>query len=78
MFIPYNRIAEMLRLLAIFVFCTFIFYCIISYLNDAIRPAQPYKEPQGKAVKVMNDVPSLKKTYQEMKQRLFAFYWYGE
>ncbi|ERI05931.1 DUF4227 family protein [Aneurinibacillus aneurinilyticus] len=78
MFIPYSRIGEGVRLLAIFIFCTFIFYTIISYVSDTIRPLEPYKEPHGKAVKVMQHTPAFEGTYKEMKRRLFDFYWYGE
>jgi hypothetical protein len=78
MYIPYSKIAEGIRLLAIFIFCTYVFYSVISYVTDVIKPAEPYKEPQGKALKVMTYTPSLEGTYQEMKRRLFDFYWYGE
>jgi hypothetical protein len=78
MFIPYNRIIEGIRLLAIFIFCTFLFYTMISHINDTIKPAEPYKEPQGRAMKVMKYASSFDDTYKEMKRRLFDFYWYGE
>ncbi|GEN33460.1 MULTISPECIES: DUF4227 family protein [Aneurinibacillus] len=78
MFIPYNRVMDAIRLLAIFIFCTFVFYTVITYVSDAIKPAEPYKEPQGKAMKVMKHTSTFEGTYEEMKQRLFDFYWYGE
>ncbi|MBN6188476.1 DUF4227 family protein [Aneurinibacillus sp. BA2021] len=78
MFIPYKSMAEGIRLLAIFIFCTFVFYTILSYISSTIKPAEPYKEPHGRAMKVMKHTPVLADTYDEMKRRLFDFYWYGE
>ncbi|WP_425387749.1 DUF4227 family protein [Aneurinibacillus terranovensis] len=69
---------ECVRLLIIFVVCTFIFYHAVSYVNEVIRPANPYKEPEGKAVKVAKFHSSDEISYKNVKERLFAFYWYGE
>lgn len=78
MFLPYRRASEAFKLLLIFIACTFIFYKLFLYMNDIIKPAQPYREPEGKAVKVMKPVGGAEQVYADAKRRLFDFYYYGE
>ncbi|WCN36860.1 DUF4227 family protein [Aneurinibacillus uraniidurans] len=78
MFVSYRRVSEMGKLLLIFMACTFIFYQLFLYLNDVIKPAQPYHEPDGKSLKVMKSLGGAEQMYADTKRRLFDFYYYGE
>jgi hypothetical protein len=78
MYITYNRFREAMKLVVVFLVLTFIFYRVVTYMSGMIRPAEPYKEPEGKALKVIKQAHSSELAYEDVKQRLFAFYWYGE
>ncbi|WP_181419258.1 DUF4227 family protein [Aneurinibacillus soli] len=78
MFVSYRRVSEAFKLLLIFMACTFIFYQLFLYMNDVIKPAQPYQEPDGKAVKAMKSLGGTGSVYADTKRRLFDFYYYGE
>lgn len=78
LYIPFRRISEGIKYILIFVAFTILFYNIITVLSNVIKPKDPYKEPEGKALKVLkyNEVQHF--SYEDFKKRLFDFYYYGE
>ena len=80
MYISFQRLFEGIKLIFIFVVTTFIFYSVISFFSDVIKPSNPYRKPEGRAIKVVNMYESL---YDSPSQsawvdRLKFYYWYGE
>lgn len=78
MVISVKRIKEYGKLFLLFAVCTFVFYHLISWMTDVVRPANPYEKPQGRAVKVFGAADSNQEGLDWYKDRLFYFYWYGE
>ncbi|WP_442870431.1 DUF4227 family protein [Aneurinibacillus sp. Ricciae_BoGa-3] len=78
MYISYRRAQEAIKYICLFLICTFIFYNAVSYINAKIRPTNPYKEPQGKAVKVVKYHSDSVLSFEGTKNRLLEFYWNGE
>lgn len=79
MFISFQRMFEGIRLIVIFMVTTFIFFSVISYFSEVIRPSNPYKKPEGGAVKVMKiDQVLYASSEHRFVDRLKFFYWYGE
>lgn len=79
MFISFRRLFEGIRLLIIFAVTTFIFFSVISFFSDVIKPSNPYRKPEGRAVKVMKAEDHLyPATEIGAVERLKLFYWYGE
>ncbi|GAB7386192.1 hypothetical protein BSNK01_00270 [Bacillaceae bacterium] len=79
MIISLRRLFEYVKLMLFFLLCTFIFYGVIQFLSDVIEPVNPYKKPEGKAVKVFSfDEASAESSLDWYRERLFFFYWYGE
>ena len=79
MFISFQRLLEGIRLIIIFVITTFIFFSVISFFSDVIKPSNPYRKPEGRAIKVMKIDHQLYSSAQpEFIDRLKFFYWYGE
>ncbi len=50
---PYRRFMEAIRFFLLFVTCALISYGVIMLLTDHLLPANPYREPNGNAVKVV-------------------------
>lgn len=88
MIISIRRLLEGVKLLLLFVVCTFVFYSVVSFFTEVIQPADPYRKPEGKAVKVTSFYYQGVENfyYQEteasewdwFKNRLMFYYWYGE
>ena len=79
MFISFRRLFEGIRLIIIFVVTTFIFFSVISFFSDVIKPSNPYRKPEGRAIKVMKVEEHLYPSHQiGAWERLKFFYWYGE
>jgi hypothetical protein len=79
MFISFQRLFQGVRLFVIFLITTFIFFSIISFFSDVIKPSDPYRKPEGRAIKVMKTEErfySLQGNH--FLDRLKFFYWYGE
>ncbi|HJV45902.1 MAG TPA: DUF4227 family protein [Bacillota bacterium] len=79
MFISFTRLLEGVKLFILFIVTTFIFFSIITFLSDTIKPSNPYKKPEGRAVKVMKaDERLYSLEGGNFIDRLKFFYWYGE
>lgn len=79
MYISFQRIFEGMRLILIFVVMTFIFFSVISFFSEAIKPSNPYRKPEGRALKVMKIDEHLYASQQaNFLDRLKFFYWFGE
>lgn len=80
MIISIRKLMEGLKYLLIFLVCTMIFYGIVSFFAEVIRPADPYQKPEGKAIKVdrwyMEEEPQ--SDWDWFRERLMFYYWYGE
>ncbi|NGQ94659.1 YqzK family protein [Brevibacillus sp. SYP-B805] len=53
MAVPMRRLMEALRFMLLFVTCALLSYGIILLLTDHVLPGNPYREPNGNAVKVV-------------------------
>lgn len=79
MFISFQRMVEIIKLIILFIVTTFIFFSIISFFSDVIKPSNPYRKPERGAVKVMKIDQHLYDSAQSnMIDRLKFFYWFGE
>jgi len=79
MFISFQRMFEGIRLILIFIVTTFIFFSVISYFSEVIKPSNPYRKPEGGAVKVMKiDQVLYASSESRFLDRLKFFYWFGE
>lgn len=79
MFISFQRALEALKLIILFIVTTFIFFSIISFFSDVIKPSNPYRKPERGAVKVMKIDQYLYDSPQSnIVDRLKFFYWFGE
>lgn len=79
MFISFQRMFEGVRLILIFIVATFIFFSVISYFSDVIKPSNPYRKPEGRAIKVIKiDQHLYASSEANFVDRLKFFYWYGE
>lgn len=65
------------KYILIFLVLTIVMYHLFQFVTSWIEPAQRYKQPMGKAVKVFQH-----ETWQgnsaSIADRLIFFYWYGE
>lgn len=68
---------ERIKFVFLFLLFTYLISLCIHMINDWIEPAQRYKEPMGKAVKVVQQQELYSEPY-TLKDRLRFFYWYGE
>lgn len=74
-----KRMMEMVRFLLIFVTCALLSYGVITFLSDHILPANPYREPVGKAVKVVNLLQKSEPSFSPIDyERLQLFYLEGD
>lgn len=79
MFISFRRLFEGIRLIIIFAVTTFIFFSVISFFSDVIKPSNPYRKPEGRALKVMKVEEHFYPSSESGAiERLKFFYWYGE
>jgi hypothetical protein len=49
----FRRLMDLLRFFLLFVTCALLSYGIIVLLTDHVLPGDPYREPNGNAVKVV-------------------------
>ncbi|MBB3109212.1 hypothetical protein FHS18_001264 [Paenibacillus phyllosphaerae] len=61
----------------ILVLCTTIMYNGCRILGDWITPENPYRVPQGAALKVFGNEQAIEAN-STFSERLRLFYWYGE
>lgn len=79
MFITIKRIIEWVFLFIMFLFITLFLYEIFILLDDLISPIDKYKEPNGKAIKVIDMYGTSGDTYlNDFLHRLQIYYWIGE
>ncbi|MBO8170610.1 MAG: DUF4227 family protein [Bacillaceae bacterium] len=80
MIISIKKLWEGLKLLLLFIVFTLIFYSIVSFFAEVIQPSDPYRKPEGRAVKVDGEAieEQANSEWETFKQRLMLFYWYGE
>jgi hypothetical protein len=62
----------------LFVVLTAVAFSLFRLISAWIEPAQRYKEPTGKAVKVFEQRQSRYDEAGSALERLKLFYWYGE
>jgi len=75
-----KKIKEWMRFLFLFVLFTLFLYQLITLLAPLFRPNTMYKEPSEGAVKVFAHarVENEAGVLDEIRERLFLFYWLGE
>ena len=78
MYVPFRRLSEGIKFILIFIVCTLLFYNAITIITNVIKPKDPYKEPEGRAMKVLKYGSVQNVSYEDFKRRVFDFYWYGE
>lgn len=79
MILSVRRIFEAIRVIFIFVLVTFIFYSAFSYFSEVIKPSNPYRQPEGRAIKaMMQDNAVYANGADDYWERLKFFYWFGE
>lgn len=78
LYIPFRRLSEGIKYILIFVAFTVLFYNIITIVSNVIKPEDPYKIPEGRALKVLKYSEVQQLSYEDFKKRLFNFYYYGE
>ncbi len=75
----FRRLMELVRFFLIFVTCALLSYGAITFLSDHILPANPYREPVGNAVKVVNLLHDRNRQNTSFDlERLQLFYLEGE
>jgi len=76
---PYRRMMEAIRFLVLFLTCALISYGVILFLTDHLLPANPYREPNGNAVKVIKVISApVPQDLTGYVERLQLFYLVGE
>lgn len=65
-----------LMFVLLFILLTIVSFGGYRWLIDAVAPVDPYREPQGHALKVSGTIQSPEGG--TMSERLRWFYWYGE
>jgi hypothetical protein len=74
-----RRIFEVIRVIFIFFILTFVLYSAFSYFSDVIKPSNPYRQPEGRAIKAMGQDKELyANSASDYWERLKFFYWFGE
>lgn len=77
--LPFRRFMEAIRFFLLFVTCALISYGVILLLTDHLLPANPYREPNGNAVKVVKLINAQKtQDFTGYIDRLQLFYLVGE
>jgi hypothetical protein len=67
-----------LKFTIMFFVLTLAVYYLFQIVSGWVEPAERYKEPTGKAVKVFQNQNSYGEQSTSLADRLFLFYWYGE
>ncbi|UFJ42872.1 YqzK family protein [Brevibacillus humidisoli] len=75
----FRRIMDVVRFFLVFVTCSLLGYGIVTFLSENFLPANPYREPQGNAVKVVRLLQENSSTDLDWYlERLQLFYLVGE
>jgi hypothetical protein len=77
MIISFRKWIERAKFMFLFFLFTFILYHLFGFFSAWIEPAQRYKEPTGRAIKVFQQHEYFGDNV-SMKDRLRLFFWYGE
>jgi hypothetical protein len=67
-----------LKFTIMFFVLTLAVYYLFQIVSGWVEPAERYKEPTGKAVKVFQNQNGYGEQSTSLADRLFLFYWYGE
>lgn len=74
---PYGKWWSRLQFTLLFLIMTVVAHSLFGWFQSWLKPADPYKEPEGRAAKVFRsgrgDDPAT-----SPGDRLRLFYWYGE
>lgn len=75
----FRRAMEIVRYILVFVVCSLLGYGILTFLSEHFLPANPYREPQGNAVKVVRLLKESDSSEIDWyRERLQLFYLVGE
>lgn len=77
MIISFKKWADWAKFVVLFVLLTYLVSILFHEITEWIEPTERYKEPSGRAIKVMQQ-QNLNVEPSSMKERLRFFYWYGE
>lgn len=77
MIISFKKWAERFKFFVLFLLLTYLASLLFHQISQWIEPTKQYKEPTGKALKVMQQQNAYD-DMNSMKDRLRFFYWYGE
>lgn len=78
MIVSVRRWITRLKFTVMFFVLTLVVYYLFQWISGWIEPAQRYKEPNGKAVKVFQQHTGYGESSSTIADRLMLFYWYGE
>lgn len=78
MILSVRRMISLMKYIIAFIVLSVIFYYIISYMVTWVQPVDPYKEPMGRAVKVVKYEHTQFIKDWDWLDRLKLFYWFGE
>jgi hypothetical protein len=77
MIISLRKLVKGAKLVFVFLLLTYCLYQGMSIVREWIRPADRYREPSGRAVKVFREEAVWEEGF-TLGERLKRFYWYGE
>ncbi|WP_438351334.1 DUF4227 family protein [Paenibacillus sp. FA6] len=78
MVISLRKCLTFIRFAIIFLALTYLLFRMLSAFGDLISPVDPYRIPQGYAVKAFQLETRESDVAMSMGERLRIFYWYGE
>lgn len=74
-----RRTMELVRFVLLFFTCALLSYGVITFVTDHFLPSNPYREPVGNAIKVVNLLQDKTPSHQPIDySRLQLFYLEGE
>ncbi|MCS7461592.1 YqzK family protein [Paenibacillus doosanensis] len=77
MIFSFRKLVERAKFAAVFIVFTYALYHMLLAVSHWIDPAERYKQPEGRAVKVFQEHVPLGDSV-PMGERLKLFYWIGE
>ncbi|MGN7380891.1 DUF4227 family protein [Paenibacillus sp. SAFN-117] len=77
MILSVRKWVQRFKFLITFIVLTYLMYLLLAVISEWIQPADRYKEPGGRAVKVFQP-GRLAEEPDGMIDRLRMFYWYGQ
>ena len=78
MILSLRKLVKGIKYLCWFILLTYLLYQMLALLTNWIEPANRYREPSGRAVKVFYDDMKVYGDHPTVKDRLRFFYWFGE